>query len=133
MKQKGMSSNFSLASALPPTLEPRVGDSGKWGIRLRLRRLRPVDSRKNLVLFRETKLFQFGENECPVYADFKRTTTALNEPGFNAVLILNSILQTCSIWEVESLSTIFNRDIHTRSLLACKLKSCPPLRGYTPF
>jgi hypothetical protein len=108
MKQKGMSSNFSLASVLPPTLEPRVGDFRKWGIRLRLGRPHPVDSRKNLVLFRKTKLFQFGENECTVYANFKRTTAALNEPGFNAVLVLNSILQTCSIWEVESLSTIFD-------------------------
>jgi len=29
MQQKGMSSNFSLAFALPPTLEPRVGDFWK--------------------------------------------------------------------------------------------------------
>src|SRR5262245_26804163 len=133
LQQKGMSSNFSLVSALPPTLGPRVGDSRKWDTRRRLRRPRPVDSRKNLVLFRETKLFQFGENKCTVYADFKRTTTALNELGFNAVLVLNSVLQTCSIGKVESLSTIFNRDIHTRSLLARRLKSCSPPRWHTPF
>ena len=128
-----MSSNFSLASALSPTLGPQVGDFRKVGYKVRLLRPRPVDSRKNLVLFRETKLFQFGENQGAVYADFKRTTTALNEPGFNAVLVLNRVLQTCSIWEVESLSTIFNRDIHTRSLLARKREKCPPPRGYTPF
>lgn len=117
---------------------PRPGTS-EWGLperearRLRLRRPRPVDSRKNFFLFRETKLFQFGENEGTVYAHFKRTTTALNEPGCNTVFILNRVLQTCSIWEVESLSTIFNRDIHTRSLLARRLMSWSPPHRDTPF
>src|SRR2546428_3525104 len=133
MKQKGMSSNFSLASTFPRPWNRGSGISGKCGIRLRLRRPGPVDSRKNFILFGETKLFQFGENECTVYADFKRTTAALNEPGFNAVLILNRVLQTCSIWEVESFGTIFNGDIHTRSLLVCRLKPCLSPRGYTPF
>jgi hypothetical protein len=36
MKQKGMSSNFSLASALPPTLELRVGDFWKVGYKAAL-------------------------------------------------------------------------------------------------
>ena len=96
---------------------PESGVSG-W----HLRRPCPVDSGKNLVLFRKTKLFQFREHQCPVDTDFESPTAALNEPGCNPVLILNRVLQTCSIWKVESLSTIFYRDIHTRSLLACKLE-----------
>ena len=98
-----------------------------------LRRPGPVDSSKNLVLFRETKLFQFGEYECPVDTDFKSPAAALNELGCNPVLILNRVLQTCSIWKVESLGTIFYGDIHTRSLLACKLERWTPSRGYEPF
>ncbi len=47
----------------------------------RLRRPCPVDSGKNLVLFRETKLFQFGKHECPIDTDFKSTTAALDESG----------------------------------------------------
>ena len=99
----------------------------------RLRRPCPVDSGKNLVLFRETKLFQFRKHECPIDTDFKSPTAALDESGGNPVLILNRVLQTCSIWQVESLHTVFYRDIHTRSLLAHKLEKCTPPRGDTPF
>jgi hypothetical protein len=53
--------------------------------------------------------------------------------GCNPVLILNRVLQTCSIWQVESLSTVFYRDIHTRPLLAHRLEKCTPPRGDTPF
>src|SRR5262245_6703649 len=102
-------------------------------MRLHLRRPPPVNSRKDLVFFRETKLFQFGKNQGTVYAHFKCTTTALNELGFNSILILNCVLQTCSIWKIESFSTIFNRDIHTRSLLVCRLKSYPSPHECTPF
>ena len=86
---------------------------------LSLRRPPPIDSRKNLVFFGKTKLFQFGENEAAIYAHFEGPTAPLNQLGFNPVLIFDRILQTCSIWKVESLSTIFNRDIHrAHSLLA---------------
>ena len=67
-----------------------------------------IDSGKNFVLFRETKLFQLGEDQSAVYAYFKGTTTAFNEPGSQPVLILDSVLQTCSVWQVESLSAIFD-------------------------
>ena len=99
----------------------------------RLRRPCPVDSSKNLVLFRETKLFQFREHECSIDTDFKSPTAALDELGCNPVLILNRVLQTCSIWQVESLSTVFYRDIHIRSLLTHRLEKCTPPRGDTPF
>jgi hypothetical protein len=103
---------FPHAVPLPRPCDLGSGASRRQGIGLCLRRLHPIDSRKNLVLFRKTELFQFGENEGAVEAYFKSTTTPLNEFGFNAVLPLNCVLQTCSIWEVESLSTIFNGDIH---------------------
>jgi hypothetical protein len=86
---------------------------------LGLRLPHPIDRRKNLVFFRKTKLFQFGENEGAIYTYFEGPTTPLNQLGFNAVLIFDRSLQTCSIWQVESLSTIFNGDIHRgHSLLA---------------
>jgi hypothetical protein len=107
---------------------------------LSLRRPHLIDSRKNLVFFGKTKLFQFGKNEAAIYAHFKGSTTSFNQLGFNSVLIFDRILQTCSIWKVESLSTIFNGDIHRgHSLLANKyppaepevLRLLAPQRGLT--
>jgi len=89
---------------------------------LSLRRPHPIDSRKNLIFFGKTKLFQFGENEGAIYAYFEGPTTPLNQLGFNAVLIFDRILQTCSIWKVESLSTIFNGDIHRGHSLGIEQK-----------
>lgn len=115
----------------PPT---RAGDFEKAGsLSWCLRRPYSIDSGKNLVLFGEAKLFQFREHQCSVDTDFKSPAAALNESGCNPILILNRVLQTCSIWKIESLGTIFYRDIHTRSLLAYKREKWTPSRGDTPF
>ena len=74
--------------------------------------LRPINGSKNLVLFRKAELLELGEHECAVDAHFKGNTAALDESGFNTVLIFDGILQTCSIRQVESLSAIFNRNVH---------------------
>ncbi len=78
----------------------------------------PINSGKNFVLFRETELLQLGEDQFAVYLDFKGTTTALDEPGSQPVLIIDGVLQTCSVWQVVSLRAVFDCDIHqSHSLL----------------
>ena len=67
-----------------------------------------IDRGKNLVLFRETKLFQLREDQLAVYLHFKGTAAALDEPGSQSVLILDGVLQTCSVWEVVSLRAVFD-------------------------
>ena len=67
-----------------------------------------INSGKNFVVFRETELFQLREYQCTVYLHFKGTTTALDESGSQSVLILDGVLQTCSVWEVVSLSAVFD-------------------------
>jgi len=67
-----------------------------------------INSGKNFVLFRETKLLQLGEDQFTVYLDFKGTTAALDEPGSQPILIIDGVLQTCSVWQVVSLSAVFD-------------------------
>ena len=57
-----------------------------------------INSGKNFVFFRETELFQLGENQCAVYLHFKGATAALDELGNQPVLIFDRVLQTCSVW-----------------------------------
>ena len=78
----------------------------------RLAPLRPVNSRQNLVLFRKAKLLEFRENQCAIYTHFKGATAPFNEPSVDTTLLFDRVLQTCSIWKVESLNAVFNSNIH---------------------
>ena len=40
-----------------------------------------INRGKNFVLFRETELFQLGEDQGAVYLYFKGTTATLDKPG----------------------------------------------------
>ena len=104
--------DFRTAASLPQALSRpshlRSGTATGQGTSCGSRRPGPINSGKNFVLFRETELFQLGEDQCAVYLYFKGTTTAFDEPGSQPVLILDGVLQTCSVWQVVSLSAVFD-------------------------
>jgi hypothetical protein len=100
--------DFSLPQAAPRTQSHQVWDGHRARKQSYSRGPGTINSGKNLVIFRETELFQLGKYQRAVYLHFKGTAAALNEPGSQPVLILDSVLQTCSVWEVVSLSAIFN-------------------------
>jgi hypothetical protein len=54
---------FLMLSLSPDPVTVDQGTSKRQGIGLCLKQPHPIDSRKNLVLFGKTELFQFGENE----------------------------------------------------------------------
>ena len=103
-----VTTNLSLPQAAPQTLYRRSGTAAGQGTRLDLRGPGTINRGKNFVLFRETELFQLGEDQGAVYLHFKGTAAALDEPGSQSVLILDGVLQTCSVWEVVSLRAVFD-------------------------
>ena len=105
---EGSTTNFSLPQVAPQTLYHRSGTAPGQGTHLGLYGPGTINRGKNLVLFWETELFQLREDQGAVYLHFKGTAAALDEPGSQSVLILDGVLQTCSVWEIVSLRAVFD-------------------------
>ena len=108
MKVEGRGRAFSLPQAAPQTLYRGLRTAAGQGTSFGSRGPGTVNRGKNFVLFRETELLQLGEDQFAVYLHFKGTTAAFDEPGLYAVLIVDGVLQTCSVWEVVSLRAVFD-------------------------
>jgi hypothetical protein len=72
---------------------------------------------KDFLVFGKAKRLQLGKNFLSVHCDFKRSAVSLNEPCYNAKLLFDRSLQTCSVRKIVSFNAVFDRNIHhSRSL-----------------
>ena len=110
LQRDGQASYYQLVLAPGHFSDPLLQSGTAPGQGTSLGSCRPgtINRGKNLVLFWETELFQLGEDQGAVYLHFKGTTAAFDEPGSQSVLILDGVLQTCSVWEVVSLRAVFD-------------------------